>query len=398
MTSRRVAVRAPRVVGAVVTLALAAAGCTDPQASPDAVTASPQPTPTTTAPTDVAPSGSSSPAEGTGSPAADGTSSASGPPRVVGTAARDLAVPWGLDFLPSGEAVVTERDSRRVLLLDGRGGVREAGVLEEAVPQGEAGLLGVAVSPEFARDRALYFYLTTAVDNRIVRARLEGGRLGEPEVLLDGIPAGFIHDGGRLEFGPDGLLYAATGEAGDPELSRDRDSLGGKILRLTPDGRPAPGNPFGTAVWSWGHRNVQGLAFDDADRLWASELGANTWDELNLVRRGADHGWPLVEGVGHQYGLRDPQVVWPTADASPSGLAYLDGSLWMAALRGGRLWRIPLDGARAGRPRDFLVGQYGRLRTVAVAPDGNLWVTTSNRDGRGEPAAEDDRVLVVSPG
>ena len=392
-----------RLVAAVAAIAVAvgAAACTDPQASPDTVTASPQPTPAPEADEAESPSGPSSPASSAEpSPTGEETSdpAPTGPPRVVGTAATGLAVPWGLDFLPSGEAVVTERDSRRVLLLDGRGGVREVGVLEQAVPQGEAGLLGVAVSPAFARDRSLFFYLTTAVDNRIVRAELRGGRLSEPEVLFDGIPAGFIHDGGRLEFGPDGLLYAATGEAGEPELSRDRDSLGGKILRLTPDGRPAPGNPFGTAVWSWGHRNVQGLAFDDADRLWASELGANTWDELNLIRPGDDYGWPLVEGVGNEGGLRDPQVVWPTADASPSGLAHLDGSLWMAALRGGRLWRIPLDGARAGKPRDFLVGRYGRLRTVAVAPDGTLWVTTSNRDGRGEPAAEDDRVLVVSPG
>ncbi|MGZ5405802.1 MAG: PQQ-dependent sugar dehydrogenase, partial [Nocardioides sp.] len=188
------------------------------------------------------------------------------PPRVVDEIATGLAVPWGVAFLPDGRAVVTERDSRRVLLVDPDGGAPVvAGEIERAVPQGEGGLLGVAVSPDFRRDRLLYFYLSADSDNRILRAELGADdTLGATEVVLDGIPLGAIHNGGRLAFGPDGFLYASTGETGVGELSQDLDSLGGKILRITTDGQPAPGNPdAGSPVWSYGHRNVQGLAFDD---------------------------------------------------------------------------------------------------------------------------------------
>lgn len=324
-------------------------------------------------------------------------------PEVIGTVAAGLSVPWGIGFLPDGTAVVTERDTTRVLVIDPAGAVREIGRISQAAPQGEAGLLGVAVSPDFAGDRTLFFYLTTADDNRVVRATYDGDKLGSPQVVLSGIPSAFIHDGGRLQFGPDGMLYVSTGEAGDPPLAQDRNSLGGKILRITPDGEPAPGNPDAESpVWSWGHRNVQGLAFDERDRLWASEFGANTWDELNLIEPGQNYGWPIVEGEasGANPELADftnPQVVWSTDQASPSGLAYTRDALWLAALRGERLWRIDVSGDQAQRPRGFFVGDYGRLRTVVAAPDGNLWVTTSNRDGRGEPSARDDRILLVRP-
>ncbi len=323
------------------------------------------------------------------------------PVRVVDTVARGMAAPWGLDFLPDGRAVVTERDTRKVLLVDPEGGEpRQVAVIEQAAPQGEAGLLGVAVSPDFDRDRLVYFYVSTPGDNRIVRATLDRrDRLGTPEVVLEGIPNGFIHDGGRLEFGPDGHLYASTGETGVPELAQDRSSLGGKILRITPDGAPAPGNPDPSSpVWSWGHRNVQGLAFDDQGNLWASEFGASTFDELNLIRKGGNYGWPAVEGRGDSGDYVDPQVVWRTDQASPSGLAYADGHLWLGALRGERLWRVRVSEGEARDATAFFVGEYGRLRTVVVAPDGRLWVTTSNRDGRGSPAPQDDRILVVDPG
>jgi glucose/arabinose dehydrogenase len=318
---------------------------------------------------------------------------------VVGTVAAGLAVPWGVAFLPDGTAVVTERDSRRVLTIDRARRVRQVGTIEAAAPQGEAGLLGVAVPPDWRPGGFLYFYATTAEDNRIVRAPYRRGTLGATQVVLAGIPNGFIHDGGRLAFGPDGMLYASTGETGIRELAQDPDSLGGKILRLTPDGDPAPGNPDpDSPIWTTGHRNVQGLAFDDDDRLWASEFGDQTFDELNLVEGGNNYGWPEVEGRGEGGRFTNPQVVWNTAEASPSGLAHLDGHLWLAALRGQRLWRIDVTGERADRPTDFFVGRYGRLRTVVAAPDGHLWVTTSNLDGRGEPAPGDDRILEVDPG
>lgn len=341
----------------------------------------------------------------------DGSSGAATPdpgdgPSVVATVATGLAVPWGLDFLPGGRAVVTERDTARVLVLtpsrgDAEAEVTEVGRIPETAPQGEAGLLGVAVSPDFEDDRFLYFYVCTAEDNRVVRATLdEKGTLGTTEPVLTGIPGGAIHDGGRLEFGPDGHLYVSTGETGDDQLAREREGYAGKILRITTEGEPAPGNPFDDEVWSWGHRNVQGLAFDDGGRLWASEFGASSFDELNLIEAGDDYGWPTVEGTGGEPDFHDPALTWPTEEASPSGLAFLDGDLWMAALRGGRLWRIPVsaDGTEGvGEPTAHFTGEYGRLRTVAVAPDGRLWLTTSNLDGRGDPAAEDDRILAVAP-
>ncbi|WP_432478860.1 PQQ-dependent sugar dehydrogenase [Nocardioides sp. GXQ0305] len=358
---------------------------------------------TVTAPTDEgSPSDPSSPPSG--SPSPRGPSAGPGEGRtvkVVDTVATGLEVPWGLGFLPDGRAVVTERDTREVLVVDPDGGdPQTVGVVEQAVPEGEGGLLGVAVSPDFARDRMLYFYATRASDNAVLRARLgRDDRLGSLETVLDGIPKGFIHNGGRLRFGPDGYLYVSTGETGDGAQSQDRSSLGGKILRITPDGDPAPGNPDpDSPVWTWGHRNVQGLAFDDGDRLWASEFGQSTYDELNLVRKGRNYGWPEVEGRGDAGEFVNPLVVWSTSEASPSGIAWTEDHVWMAALGGTRLWRVTTDGPRAGDPTPFLVGDYGRLRTVEVAPDGMLWVTTSNRDGRGAPSGDDDRILVVRPG
>jgi glucose/arabinose dehydrogenase len=201
-----------------------------------------------------------------------------------------------------------------------------------------------------------------------------------------------------MVFGPDQMLYVSTGEAGQPDLAQDRESLGGKILRITQDGKPAPGNPDSSSpIWTWGHRNVQGLAFDDNDNLWASEFGQDTFDELNLIEKGRNYGWPEVEGVGDEPGMQNPQVTWSTDEASPSGLAFVGGRLWLGALRGEQLWRVNVSGKKADQERGFFVGRYGRVRTVVTAPDGNLWVTTSNLDGRGEPAPEDDRILLVRP-
>lgn len=362
------------------------AGCDDTEADPDALGSTPsEPQPPTWTGTPHSPATSPEP-EGPGRP------------RVVATVARDLAAPWGIAFLPDGTALVGERDTTRVVAVPAGGGrVREVGRVSIAVPQGEAGLLGLAASPSFEDDHLVYAYVSTSGDNRVVRMEYAGGRLGDVEPVLTGIPNGFIHDGGRLLFADDGTLFVSTGETGDAELAQDRESLGGKILRIDPDGSPAAGNPVdGSPVWTMGHRNVQGLAFDDAGRLWASEFGASTWDELNRIDRGRNYGWPLAEGRADLDGYRDPFAQWRTSEASPSGLAFLDGSLWMASLRGERLWQVPVTADGVGRPRDWFVGDYGRLRTVVVAPNGNLWVTTSNRDTRGTPAPQDDRILEVA--
>ncbi|WP_327682470.1 PQQ-dependent sugar dehydrogenase [Kitasatospora sp. NBC_00458] len=357
------------------------------------------PAATATTPGAPAPAGTAPATPSDGTPAA--APSATAAVAVRATVAQDLDAPWGLAVLPEGDLLVAERDSGRIVRVAAPDGAKtEAGTVPGVESGGEGGLLGLALSPGFATDHLVYAYLSTASDNRVVRfdydpARPAGGQLGSPTFLLEGIPHGSRHNGGRIAFGPDGMLYAGTGDAGDTALAQDRASLGGKVLRLTPDGAPAPGNPFpGSPVWSTGHRNVQGLTWDPQGRLWASEFGQDTWDELNLIRPGGNYGWPTVEGVGGRPEFVDPVARWRTSEASPSGIAYADGAVWLAALRGERLWRVPLDGEEpAAQPQEFLSGAYGRLRTVVADRDGTLLLVTNNTDGRGDPRAGDDRVL-----
>ncbi|MBP2584912.1 glucose/arabinose dehydrogenase [Streptomyces sp. PvR006] len=327
------------------------------------------------------------------SPSGSATAPAGGV-AVTGTLTEGLKSPWGLAELPGGDLLVSSRDERTITRVDGRTGAKTSlGEVPGVVPGGEGGLMGLAV-----RDGWVYAYLTAASDNRIVRMRYggaEGDRLGVPQPVLTGIPKGTVHNGGRIAFGPDRMLYAGTGETGRTGLAQDRESLGGKILRMTPEGRPAPGNPFpGSVVYSYGHRNVQGIAWDDQGRLWAAEFGQNTWDELNLVEPGKNYGWPEAEGQAGKAGFVDPVAQWPTSEASPSGIAYARGAIWMAGLRGERLWRVPLSGAeRSGDPQAFLSEEYGRLRTVLAGGGGRLWLVTSETDGRGTPGPGDDRIL-----
>ncbi|WP_055602077.1 PQQ-dependent sugar dehydrogenase [Streptomyces aureus] len=327
-------------------------------------------------------------------PSGSATAPAGGRVTVTGTLTEGLKSPWGLAELPGGDLLVSSRDERTITRVDGRTGAKTSlGEVPGVVPGGEGGLMGLAV-----RDGWVYAYLTAESDNRIVRMRYggaEGDRLGAPQPVLTGIPKGIVHNGGRIAFGPDRMLYAGTGETGRTGLAQDRESLGGKILRMTPEGRPAPGNPFpGSVVYSYGHRNVQGIAWDDEDRLWAAEFGQNTWDELNLVEPGKNYGWPEAEGQAGKAGFVDPVAQWPTSEASPSGIAYARGAIWMAGLRGERLWRIPLSGAeRSGDPEAFLPEEYGRLRTVLAGGGGRLWLVTSETDGRGTPGPGDDRIL-----
>ncbi len=308
------------------------------------------------------------------------------PSGAVTTIADRLEAPWGLAFLPDGSALVTERDTARIVSIATDGTVREVQRVTEADPAGEGGLLGIAVSPTYATDSWVYVYYTAAEDNRVARFKL-----GEtPRPIFTGIPKAGNHNGGRIAFGPDGMLYAGTGDAARTELSQDPDSPNGKILRLTPDGDPAPGNPTaGSPVWTSGHRNVQGLAWTAGGTMYASEFGQNRLDEVNRIEKGKNYGWPVVEGTGDDSRYQNPVVTWATSEASPSGAAIAGDTLYVAALRGQRLWTVPLNG---GEPRAELSGRYGRLRTVAVAPDGALWLTSSNTD-RDAGRDGDDRIL-----
>ena len=317
-------------------------------------------------------------------------------PRVTGDVVTGLRSPWSIAFLPGGDALVSQRDERSVVRVTAGGDVIEVGEVPGVEPGGEGGLLGLAISPDFETDQFVYAYFTAESDNRIVRMTYNGSALGEPEVVLDGIAKAGIHNGGRIIFGPDGMLYAGTGDAGQSDRSQDMDSLNGKILRVAPDGSVPPDNPYGNPVWSYGHRNVQGLGFADDGRLWASEFGQSTWDELNLVERGSNYGWPVAEGQAGADGMVDPVEQWSTDDASPSGLAVVDNQVFMAALGGERLWHIPAPGTSTSlEPVAYFLEDYGRLRDVVEAPDGSLWVLTSNTDGRGIVREGDDRILRV---
>lgn len=300
-----------------------------------------------------------------------------------------LEVPWGLAFLPDGSALVSERDNARILRIPVGGGDPKVVYRMPGVDAGgEGGLLGLAVDPGYAQNKLVYAFFTAAKDNRIVRFTLADKT---PKVIFDGISKGPRHNGGRMAFGPDGMLYVGTGDASDGDQSQNPKDVNGKILRLTPDGAPAPGNPTaGSPVWTMGHRNVQGMAWDASGKMYGIEFGQDTWDEVNIIEPGKNYGWPVVEGKADNPKYVDPIAQWHTDEASPSGAAIAGDTLYVAALRGERLWTVPLNG---GAPKAHFTGDYGRLRTAAVAPDGALWLTTSNRDGRGDPKSGDDRIL-----
>lgn len=322
-----------------------------------------------------------------------------GAPRVT-TVAAGLEAPWEVAFLPDGRALVTERPGR-VRLLSRRLELRDEPIAEidvEAV--GESGLLGLAVDPRFERNHFVYLYRTTADGNEVVRFRLEGDRLEEEATILDGLQAAPIHDGGRIHFGPDGLLYVSTGEAGNGALAQDRNSLNGKLLRLR-DFRGDGGRPD---VISLGHRNVQGFDWQPGSaRLFATEFGPDSHDELNLIRRGVNYGWPEAQGDAGAPRFR-PALVDYVDVIAPSGATFVSqpGSAWtgaflIAALRGEQLRLVTLDGDRVTGDEPLFEGRFGRLRTVVEGPDGAIYALTNNTDGRGTPREGDDRILRIVP-
>ncbi|UXM93778.1 PQQ-dependent sugar dehydrogenase [Paenarthrobacter sp. JL.01a] len=358
---------AGQLAALTVALTMTLAGCTGSPSSPG---------------TAATPNATGSPNTGSG----NGSQASPAALELIEKLDAGLQLPWSVDFLPDGTALVSERDSANVVAIkDGKATV--LGKVSGVVPGGEGGLLGLALSPSFAEDRRLYAYFTSAYDNRIAKIQLTEGAtgvlgLGAPEVIFQGIPKASTHNGGRIRFGPDGMLYVGTGDSQRREQPQDKGALGGKILRLTPEGRPAPGNPFGdNPVYSYGHRNVQGLAWDSAGRLWASEFGPDVDDELNLITPGGNYGWPQVTGAPGRDCLIDAKVVWPsTAESSPSGLEIVGGVAFTGALRGQRLWAVPLIGETAGPPVAYFTGEYGRLRDVARAPNGELWVLSNNQN------------------
>jgi glucose/arabinose dehydrogenase len=328
---------------------------------------------------------------------------------------RGLDTPWALAFAPDGRLFVTERPGRIRVVVDGRLDPRPVATLP-VTEVSESGLMGLALDPDFAKNRRLYVCYTlerpgglmsrlqgqSRLMNRVARLTLREGGPPEETVLLDGLPGGATHDGCRLKFGPDGKLYVTTGDAGESRLSQRLDSPAGKILRMNADGSVPADNPFpGSLVYSYGHRNVQGIAWDGAGRLWASEHGPSGFpcchDEINLIMPGRNYGWPEVYGRAGDRRFVDPATESGRDTWAPSGVAVLGEHLYVAALRGRRLLRMRLGPNSVSEVTAWLAGTHGRLREVVAGPDGALYVTTSNRDGRGSPASDDDRILRVVP-
>jgi glucose/arabinose dehydrogenase len=351
------------------------------------------------------PSASESPT-GSGGPA--GPVQPVGQPTVI---ASGLTTPWSIlrldarltaaDDDGAASTLISQRDDGVIKELTASGTVRDAGTVTGVVHAGEGGLLGLEAWYE-GETTWIYAYYTSATDNRIVRMQLNGTpghySLGAQQDILTGLAKAGNHDGGRLKVGPDKHLYATVGDAGQGSRAQDRNSLNGKILRMNLDGSVPDDNPFpGSLVYTLGHRNPQGIAWDSEGRMWASEFGQNTWDELNIISPGQNYGWPIHEGIADADGYVNPVKQWTTAEASPSGLAIVNDSLFLAALRGQRLWAI-YPGSESVEAVSWFEGTYGRLRDVVPGPNGTLWVLTNNTDGRGSPRQGDDRLLQIQLG
>lgn len=301
-------------------------------------------------------------------------------PEVI---AENLNFPWELVFLPDGGILLTERDGN--LLLLGLNGLRIP--VEGVHHVGEGGLLGMALHPDFASNGWIYLYLTSTkgleIVNRVERYVYKEHTLSERVLILEGIRGAPIHDGGRLKFGPDGMLYITAGDSGNSDLAQNLNSLNGKILRLKDDGSIPADNPFGTAIWTYGHRNPQGLAWDSQGRLWATEHGPSGLetgnDEINLIEKGKNYGWPAIRGMQTQEGMVTPVIESGKNDTwAPSGATIVNDVLYYAGLRGQALYKVPIEGMSLDKLQVLYKGDFGRVRNVVQSPDGRLYLMTSN--------------------
>lgn len=319
-------------------------------------------------------------------------------------AVEGLQVPW--EMVWAGDDVyVTERDTGELVRVDLATGDTTTVDTFDVDPAGEGGLMGLAVAPDDPSTLYAAYSSATHDDNRVVA--FTPGEADDAEVIVEGIPHAAIHNGGRIAFGPDGLLYITTGDASEPSRARNVESLGGAILRVTPDGDVPAGNPIpGSPVYATGIRNTQGLAWTTDGELIAAEFGPDVDDEINVIEAGADYGWPEVTGAAGLQAYTDPifvrqppQAAWSGAEVLVDGaIPQWEGDAFAAALRGERLWHLELgDAPRVVSAESLLVERYGRLRTVTQGPEGALWLLTSNRDGRGDPVAADDRIIRLGP-
>ena len=333
---------------------------------------------------------------------------------AVSIVAENLDTPWALAFLPASQAggpdeslLITER-AGTVRLVDSQGTLQPTPVatLSTVEEIGEGGLLGITIHPQFSTNKYVYLYYTydSANENtlnRVVRMTFQNNTLQNEEIIVDKIPGASNHNGGRIRFGPDGFLYIGTGDAQEPSQAQNTSTLGGKILRVTDDGKPAPGNVLNNAAYSYGHRNVQGLAWNSAGDLWATEHGRSGiqsgLDELNLVENGKNYGWPEIEGDEKRAGMEISERNSGSTTWAPSGADFVGDRLFFSGLRGQTLYEAVISGNTVAEVKEHFNGEYGRIREVITGPDGMLYITTSNKDGRGIPKNGDDKVLRINP-
>lgn len=312
--------------------------------------------------------------------------------------ATGLEIPWEIVFLPDGDMLVTERPGTiKRIGKDGR-----TFTIEGVQHVGEGGLLGMTLHPSFASNHLIYLYATTAsgegLKNRVERYRFENNTLTDRKIIIDGIPGAKYHDGGRIAFGPDGYLYITAGDAQKTDYAQDPNSLAGKILRLKDDGSIPADNPFNNATYSYGHRNPQGLAWDSLGNLWATEHGQSTRDELNLILKGKNYGWPVISGIAKKEGMESPVVTSGDKETwAPAGAVFLNGSIFFGGLKGEALYEVVISNAVKSAPKVYFKKEFGRIRAVVLGPDGMLYLTTSNGDGRGKKNDVDDRIIRINP-
>lgn len=324
----------------------------------------------------------------------------------IQTVMSGLSVPWGIAFISKNELLVTERDGT---LIHYKNGSSADIPVPNAAEYGEGGLLGIELHPQFMQNRLLYLYMTyqshnSRLLNRVVRFRLtrDGLRLENPTVIIDGIPGANYHDGGRIRFGPDNHLYITTGDAGSDENAQSTSTLAGKILRVKDDGAIPETNPFDNAIYSYGHRNPQGLTWDMMGNLWSTEHGRSGvrsgYDEVNLIKAGSNYGWPEIQGPETRVGMVTPKAQsGPNTTWAPASALYYNGSIFFGGLRGQSLYEARLEGTTVMDVVRHFYNDFGRIRTVARGPDGSIYMTTSNTDGRGEPRDGDDKVIRINP-
>lgn len=320
--------------------------------------------------------------------------------------AENLDTPWGVVFLPDKSLLVTERQGK-VRLIDSNGNLQSEPIatLDSVIEVGEGGLLGITIHPDFSSNNYIYLYYTytennDSTQNRVVRMTYQDKTLKDEKIIIDEIPGAPNHNGGRIKFGPDNYLYITTGDAQNPSQAQDINALGGKILRVTDNGEPAPDNPFNNPVYSYGHRNPQGLAWNDKEQLWTTEHGRSGiqsgLDELNLIEKGKNYGWPIIQGDEKDAGMETPRLNSGPVTWAPAGAVFIGNSLFFGGLRGQTLYEAIIDGDKITLKEHFK-GQFGRIRDVLVGPDKLLYITTSNKDGRGDPNASDDKIIRINP-